>query len=68
MHPLDETKEKNPICLWSLTVRGAIGAIFSLEKYLRDNVDLSGSASSADASRNDWERYTEQIGAIILPC
>lgn len=64
MHP--QIKEKNK--LWSLMIRGATGAVFSLEKDLRDSVDLSESASSVEASRNYWEGYREQIGPIILPC
>lgn len=34
----------------------------------RDSVDLSESASSADASRNYWERYRKEMGPIILLC
>lgn len=64
--PMDKNKKK--MYLWSLMVGGATGAIFFLNKGLRDSVDLSESASSAEASRNYWERYREQIGPIILPC
>lgn len=42
---------------WSLMVGVATGAVSSLVEDLRDAVDLSESASSAEASRNYWERY-----------
>lgn len=50
--PMDETNYS-----WSLTVGVAPGVVSSLVEDLREAVDLSESASSAEASRSYWERY-----------
>lgn len=52
MHP-----RMKQIYSWSLTVGVAPGVVSSLVEDLIDAVDLSESASSAEASRNYWESY-----------